>query len=318
MGMIEVAYEIQPYGKYMVASEESEPLEGWNYNGSLYALVKNPTMYPEQLGEQFVKTYHGYQITLATIDLGKLDMLVDAIDDFTKSVVGNERYRPVIEYSFQKVESFMDYDFVDLYHFAELCYKYTDDLFIQNSAQNIFNRVETVVTSEKHDNYHENVHGLSIYMPYYGFDPNYEYLRFAQVTQWDEMIIWLHTPPTSQSPSKPIIDGPKTGQVNTAMSYSFISSDPEDDPLYYFVDWGYSDLTSFIGPSKSGETTSDTNTWYFEGGYIIKVIAIDEYGACSDWSYLTISVPKQKTISSPFLERLCDIFPRLSQLFQIF
>jgi hypothetical protein len=273
-------------------------------------------MSPEQLGEQFVNSYYGYQLTLATINLGNLYLLVDAVDDFSKSVVGDERYRPVIEYSFEKVEVFVDYDFADLYHFAELCYKYTDDAYIQNSAQNIFNRVETVITSEKHDNYHENVHGLSIYLPYYNLDPSYQNLKFAQDTQWDEMIIWLHTPSTSKSPLQPSIIGPNTGQINTAISYSFVSEDPEGDPIYYFVDWGYNDETSFIGPFKSGEMTSDTNTWYFEGAYIIKVMAIDEYGAYSDWRFLTISVPKKA--SNLLIDRLCDIFPGLNNFFKFF
>jgi hypothetical protein len=309
MGMIEVAYEIEDYGMYMVASEETEPVTGWNYNSSLDALVKNPMMYPEELGKQFVDSYYGYEITLATIDLGKLNTLVDAADDFSKTVVQDEKYRPVVRYAFENVEVFQDYDFVDLYHFAELCYKYTNDVNIKNAAQNIFNRVETVITSEKHDTYyHTNVHGLSVYLPYYGFDYNYQYLKFAQDTHWDEMIIWLLGSASSRAPSKPSIDGPYTGQINTPLTYSFISEDPDGDPVYYFVDWGYNFETSFIGPTKSGETASGSNTWYFDGGYVIKVMAVDGYGAYSEWSYLTISVPKTRTFTNFLLDKLSNIF----------
>jgi hypothetical protein len=309
MGMIEVAYEIQDYGMYMVASEETEPLNGWDYNSSLLSLVKNPMMDPEQLGEQFVNSFYGYQITLATIDLEALGALVDAVDDFSETVIQDEKYRPVVRYAFEKVEVFQDYDFADLYHFAELCYKYTSDLYIQSSAENIFTQVDTVVTSEKHDSYHTNVHGLSIYLPYYGFDASYQHLKFAQDTQWDEMLIWLFNPPSSRAPSKPSIEGPYTGRINTAITYSFISEDPEDDFIYYFIDWGYNFETSFIGPTKSGEAVSDTNVWYLEGGYVIKVMAVDAYGAQSEWSYLTISVPKTRPCANFLLDRLSNVFP---------
>ena len=44
MGTVETAYVLEPYGDYFVASEETEPGNGWYYTNWLTALGKNPSL----------------------------------------------------------------------------------------------------------------------------------------------------------------------------------------------------------------------------------------------------------------------------------
>ena len=319
MGMIEVAYELKDFGQYMVASEETEPVSGWNYKKSLEVLVNNPIITADQLGATFVNTYEGYEVTLATINLQDIHYIVDKINDFGEKVVGKEIYRPLVNYAYQNVESFQDYDFVDLYHLAQLIKGYTDDPYIATVADSLMTYIDEVVVYEKHDSYHTNVHGLSIYLPYYSIDYDYRDLRFAQDTYWDELIIWLHESPSSRAPTAPSIDGKNTATVNQAEEFIFRSTDPDGDDIYIFVDWGYNDETDLVGPKKTGEAQTGSHVWFYEGGFIIKAIAIDENGVISDWGYLTISVPKQKTKIHPGFQSLTNLFSiKIDKIFELF
>jgi hypothetical protein len=57
MGNFEVAKAMAPYGHVMVASEELEPGNGWDYTPMLEALNKAPKMDGIGLGHVIVDTY---------------------------------------------------------------------------------------------------------------------------------------------------------------------------------------------------------------------------------------------------------------------
>jgi hypothetical protein len=50
------------------------------------------------------------------------------------------------------------------------------------------------------------------------------------------------------SPTVPTIQGPTQGKPGTSYSYTIVSADPEDDPVFYYVDWGDSTNSSWVGP----------------------------------------------------------------------
>jgi len=60
MGTIETAYELRNYANYMVASEESEPADGWPYNYFLSELYANPSMSAKTLALTMAKDYITY------------------------------------------------------------------------------------------------------------------------------------------------------------------------------------------------------------------------------------------------------------------
>lgn len=57
MGTVEVAYMLEPYADYLIASEETEPGTGWYYTEWLTMLGQNPGTSTEVLGRKIVDDY---------------------------------------------------------------------------------------------------------------------------------------------------------------------------------------------------------------------------------------------------------------------
>ena len=95
MATLETAYTFCDIGKYLVASEELEPGNGWNYTDYLKKLAKNPSMNGEELGKTICDTYYSGcrsydtddEITLSVVDMQKIPELVEAY-----SLWGNEAF----------------------------------------------------------------------------------------------------------------------------------------------------------------------------------------------------------------------------------
>ncbi len=94
MANLEVAKTVAPFARYLVASEEIEPAEGWNYTLLLNKLKVSPTMGGQELGTIIVDTYQnfftdpkqpkkiqnkGKGITLSLIDLSKIPAVEQAV-----------------------------------------------------------------------------------------------------------------------------------------------------------------------------------------------------------------------------------------------
>ena len=82
----------------------------------------------------------------------------------------------------------------------------------------------------------------------------------------------------------PIIDGPKIGKPNIEYDYTFTTNDPEDDDLYYYIDWGDGTIEKRIGPYESGEEVTCNHIWYEIGNFTISAKAKDTYKGESEWS----------------------------------
>jgi hypothetical protein len=83
-GMAEVAYEIRGDARIMVASEETEPVEGWNYDGLFSQFMTTGDRSPEHFGRVAVDTFidsSGYDdVTLAVLDLTRMKTQADGCD----------------------------------------------------------------------------------------------------------------------------------------------------------------------------------------------------------------------------------------------
>ncbi len=96
MADYEMAVHLEPFADYMIASEETEPGEGWNYKSWLPSLSKNPGMEIPALGKTIVDGFLqsvkdvGYDEfgTLSVLDLNKLDALRSAMETMGDSLNG--------------------------------------------------------------------------------------------------------------------------------------------------------------------------------------------------------------------------------------
>lgn len=90
MATVDVAAVFQNFSKYLVASEETEPGNGWLYSGWLGELAQNPGMDGEGLGIAICNTYYEGceavgtegQTTLSVTDLTRLTPLLEAYEAF--------------------------------------------------------------------------------------------------------------------------------------------------------------------------------------------------------------------------------------------
>ena len=90
MATVDVAAVFRNFAKYLVASEEVEPGNGWLYSGWLGALAEDPTIDGDDLGIAICNTYYDgceavgthEQTTLSLTDLSKVGALLDAYESF--------------------------------------------------------------------------------------------------------------------------------------------------------------------------------------------------------------------------------------------
>ena len=127
----------------------------------------------------------------------------------------------------------------------------------------------------------------------------------------------------NQPPATPSITGPSSGAAWKNYDYTIASTDPDDDKLYYYVDWGDETNTGWIGPYESGDEVVVSHRWMKRNTYTVQVKAKDTYDRESDWTTLEVTMPKNKAIyvNHPILnwlfERLPNLFPILHYFFNI-
>jgi len=124
----------------------------------------------------------------------------------------------------------------------------------------------------------------------------------------------------SNPPSNPEITGTISGKAGTEYEYSLVSSEPDGDDIYYYIDWGDGDNEEWVGPFTSDVKQTFTHTWTEQNNYVIKGKSRDEYGFESEWTTLEISMPKNKAIHHPFLDFLQEhpyMFPLLRQILKL-
>jgi hypothetical protein len=123
---------------------------------------------------------------------------------------------------------------------------------------------------------------------------------------------------TNEPPDIPDIDGPASGKTGEKYEYMFSALDPEDAPVYFYIDWGDGTNTDWIGPYPSGEEIQTTHIWNNRGDYEIKIKAKDIHDAESDWATLEVSMPRSNPSVNDlviyFSEQLRGHFPILFQL----
>ena len=199
MGMIEVAYDIRDLAHVMVASEESEPDDGWPYETILADLVNVPTMTPLELGATIVDRYgETYPVwdytTQSAIDLNMVEALATAINDFAAAIMDADKSGIAAARS-----AAQEYDYpehIDLYHFSELLSAETSATAVANAAYDVMLALEQAVTAEYHGYQSPNSHGLAIYFPEIqsSFDSDYtgSTIDFPGETQWDDFLHWYY------------------------------------------------------------------------------------------------------------------------------
>jgi len=95
----------------------------------------------------------------------------------------------------------------------------------------------------------------------------------------------------NEPPSIPEIDGETSGTAGVEYEYTFVSTDPDGDDIFYMVSWGCCGSGDFhtYGPYESGEEAIISHSYHEEGEYTIQAYAKDPDGAESDIATLEVT-----------------------------
>jgi len=117
-------------------------------------------------------------------------------------------------------------------------------------------------------------------------------------------------------PNTPTIVGETNGIIQTSYNYTIQTTDPEQNDVQYHIDWG--DNTNTITDLyKSGEEIIVSHTWDTKDTYSVKIKAIDENYAESDWVTLTVTIPCSIIVNTPFIQLLQNFIQSHPSLFPI-
>jgi len=119
-------------------------------------------------------------------------------------------------------------------------------------------------------------------------------------------------------PNKPT--GEINGNVGSEYTYSTVTTDPQNDEIFYLFDWGDGTDSGWIGSFTSGTTVVANHTWIQRKTYEIKVKAKDAEGYESDWSEsLSVTIPRNRYSTNRIIilifERITTSLTRINKLF---
>ncbi len=185
MGMLEVGYELKDSARYMVASEEEEPGDGWDYEGLLKKFIltdKSPLSLSKAILESYKEFYNNY--TMSIVDLGLIDPVITSLNTFT-SYLGNIDRQSILNIR-ESATSFNSGTYIDLYQFVSG--------FPQVSGSSgLLNSIDAYVVDNYNGYVYRGFGGVSIYFPTSKDDYEMEYynednIDLPGVSTWDEFI----------------------------------------------------------------------------------------------------------------------------------
>ena len=117
------------------------------------------------------------------------------------------------------------------------------------------------------------------------------------------------------APEAPSIYGETNGEAGVEYEYTFSTTDPNSDDVYYYIEWGDGSAEDWFGPYNSGEEVILSHTWDDQDTYTIRTRSKDTDNLWGPWGELEVSMPvNQQTYSFPLLQRLLERFPNAFQI----
>jgi len=182
MATVDVAYTFSDIGKYLVASQETEPANGWLYSGWASALSNNPQMDGSELGKTICDSYaEGCElagtadnITLSVTNLAKVPDLVTSYNDFGKEALASACADPTFFSDFSRIavatENYggntKEQGFTNMVDLGHLARKSAD--MLPETSDTVLSSLENCVEYKVNGPYREEATGLSSYYSYNG------------------------------------------------------------------------------------------------------------------------------------------------------
>ncbi len=210
MSNLEVAYQVQDFVNYIVASEENEPNHGWPYDAVLAELVKTPEMSAVELAKLIVKEYvqsyidRGYTgaVTQSALDLSQVGAVVDPLDELAAAIIAHlpKARGEMGEALYQTTAHFWRGTLWDIAQFCQELAKETKDGRLKTAAKKVEKALhpkrKAFVIAESHNGAKvKGCGGCTIYLPpriLHKVSPFYKELDYAK-HRWLEMLEAYHS-----------------------------------------------------------------------------------------------------------------------------
>ena len=122
-------------------------------------------------------------------------------------------------------------------------------------------------------------------------------LIFASLAELSEVS------PVSNPPAKPVITGPTNGIVNYEYNYTVVTTEPDGEDVYYYIDWGDGTNSGWLGPFSSGTSTTAQKSWNTASTYTVQARAKDINEVLSEWSDpLSVSIINDQPPNTPTID----------------
>lgn len=202
MSCLEVASALSLYSPYMIASQESAPAEGWEYETWIRYLVENPgSPVPEHarvLFDGYMKNPEPGK-TIALLDLKQTGYLTAQLERFGRdleSLLTTEEGFLAVQAAVIATQQFGLTDQGDLEPVTMDLYDFTIKMkdsvsYLEESADGVIEGIDRTVIFARHDEYVPDAHGIAVLSPLLINPAFYSYYRNgAFITpSWDRFLI---------------------------------------------------------------------------------------------------------------------------------
>ena len=213
MANFEVARTVSPYAKYMVASEELEPGNGWNYVAIMNGLSAQPTMDGRTLGDGITRSYKNFytagaegnrkaSITLSVLDLSRIDALNTAFADLAvrnqallksgrEGLIRTAQARSASANFGSRGQGPAAAEFFDMGHYVQNLKALAPDPETKKAADAVMAALSAAVVSNVFGAAHPRATGLSLYFPHsiqQLTESGYSKHPFQQGMKWNGML----------------------------------------------------------------------------------------------------------------------------------
>lgn len=125
-------------------------------------------------------------------------------------------------------------------------------------------------------------------------------------------------PIENQTPEIPIVNGTTHGTIGITYNYTFVTTDPDGDDVYYWINWEPGcPAVYWMGPYPSGQVVNLSHTFSQKGTYKISCQAKDIYNATSEPGFLTVTMSRSKPVTRTFINNLQNYVKNYTNLFLI-
>lgn len=211
MAMVEVAYELSPFVNYLVASQECELKDGWDYK-ALIGSLSNKEYTPEQISKEIVLAYDRYysqrisyyaSYTQSALKLSNMRYIKEHIVKLVTHIhTYSSAHKKLLKSVLYKARIISPrFCFIamytDMYTFYQYIMHYLGHLEGDHPLKQlipIYNEgialLNTIIIAKCSGSLHTQVKGLSIYCPYAHIDSSYSN-TFETESCWKEFIRFL-------------------------------------------------------------------------------------------------------------------------------